>query len=57
MLNFHFWNNFDSVVFANELQKEIQINDADLEKVKHPYSLDKNYNIKDMVNTILKLRK
>lgn len=57
MLNFYFWNNFDSVTFANELQKEIQINDIDFEKIKHPYSLDKSYNVKDMINIILKLKK
>ena len=57
MLNFYFWNNFDSVIFANELQKEIQIDDIDLEKIKHPWSLDKNYDVKDMINIILKLRK
>ena len=57
MLHFYFWNNFDSVIFANELQKEIQIDDIDLEKIKHPYSLDKNYDVKDMINIILKLRK
>ena len=57
MLHFYFWNNFDSVIFANELQKEIQIDDIDLEKIKHPYSLDKNYDVKDMINIVLKLRK
>ncbi|MBR4371808.1 MAG: hypothetical protein IKS92_12225 [Victivallales bacterium] len=46
----HNTNNFDSVIFANELQKEIQIDDIDLEKIKHPYSLDKNYDVKDMIN-------
>ena len=57
MLNFYFWNDFDAVIFANELQKEIQIDDIDLEKIKHPYSLDNNYDVKEMINIILKLRK